>query len=243
MKHAFLQKEDANVVVVSWEKGADNINYVQAAANTRVVGALVAQMMKAMHTNGHANYHDMHLIGHSLGSHIAGYAGERVPGTGRITGLDPAGPLFEHKDPKVRLDPSDALFVDAIHTDGDNLHELGFGLERPIGHADFYPNGGENQPGCPSVGKHLFNLITLKITRLVDGVACNHMRVLDLFTESITSACPFQAMPCPDKTQFAQGRCTSCGHGCAKMGYHASEGNPRGSFFFATNSRAPFCHQ
>ena len=42
-----------------------------------------------------------------------------------ISGLDPAGPLFENKDPKVRLDPTDAKFVDVIHTDGDSLVELG----------------------------------------------------------------------------------------------------------------------
>lgn len=40
----------------------------------------------------------------------------------------------------------------------------GFGLEKAIGHADFYPNGGEKQPGCDrDVGTHLFNLITGKI--------------------------------------------------------------------------------
>jgi len=43
------------------------------------------------------------------------------------------------------------------------LHS-GFGLEKAIGHADFYPNGGEKQPGCDrDVGTHLFNLITGKI--------------------------------------------------------------------------------
>lgn len=34
---------------------------------------------------------DFHCIGHSLGSHICGYAGSRIVGLGKITGLDPAG--------------------------------------------------------------------------------------------------------------------------------------------------------
>lgn len=29
---------------------------------------------------------DVHLIGHSLGSHIAGYAGEKILNLGRISG-------------------------------------------------------------------------------------------------------------------------------------------------------------
>lgn len=75
-----------NVVAVDWSKGADNINYIQAAANTRVVGATTASLIKELHNVAHLAYNKVHLVGHSLGSHISGYAGERVHGVGRITG-------------------------------------------------------------------------------------------------------------------------------------------------------------
>ena len=59
-------------------------------------------------------------------------------------GLDPAGPFFTLVHPAVRLDPSDAKYVDVIHTGAGGL-----GTPRTDnGHIDFFPNGGYNQPGC-----------------------------------------------------------------------------------------------
>ena len=65
------------------------------------------------------------------------------------TGLDPAGPSFDGTEASVRLDETDAVYVDAIHTNGDPLLSFGFGSLEQAGHADFYPNAGNNQPGCP----------------------------------------------------------------------------------------------
>jgi hypothetical protein len=45
-----------NVIAVNWEHGADNINYIQAAANTRVVGATIGELIKSLHSTAHASY-------------------------------------------------------------------------------------------------------------------------------------------------------------------------------------------
>jgi hypothetical protein len=60
--------------------------------------------------------------------------------------LDPAGPDFYQSQIPDRLDASDALFVDVIHTDGAPRMISGFGYLGVLGHVDFYPNGGSAQP-------------------------------------------------------------------------------------------------
>lgn len=51
--------------------------------------------------------------------------------------------LYENTDPKYRINKNDATFVDIIHTNGKGL-----GLIEPLGHIDFYPNGGKKQMNC-----------------------------------------------------------------------------------------------
>jgi len=84
-----------------------------------------------------------------LRAHIAGNAGHKLKGKlGRITGLDPANPLYRYVTNDLRLDKSDAKFVDVIHTNCGGPFGQGFlGLEFPLAHADFYPNNGKSQPG------------------------------------------------------------------------------------------------
>lgn len=61
--------------------------------------------------------------------------------------------MYEKSGPEDRLDETDAIFVDVMHTNaGKN------GLNKSIGHMDFYPNGGEFQPGCKKTSKYNYSL-------------------------------------------------------------------------------------
>ena len=93
MKDAILEYENSNVISVDWSKG-NGIRYTQSAANSQVVGRSISILVNSYIQKGLIKPDDVHLIGHSLGAHIAGYAGERILNLGRITGLDPAGPYF-----------------------------------------------------------------------------------------------------------------------------------------------------
>ena len=71
---------------------ADDKNYLRAAASTKNVGKNVAMIIDHMITKHDTRVEDIHIIGHSLGAHTAGYAGmylikEKGKKVGRITGL------------------------------------------------------------------------------------------------------------------------------------------------------------
>ncbi|XP_007486262.1 lipase member H isoform X4 [Monodelphis domestica] len=141
---ALLRIEDMNVIVVDWNRGAANVIYSISSGFTKPVAKILKQTIDQMLANG-ATLDNIYMIGVSLGAHIAGFVGKMYDGKlGRITGLDPAGPLYNGKPPDKRLDHRDAQFVDVIHSDIDGL-----GFRESLGNIDFYPNGGVDQPGCP----------------------------------------------------------------------------------------------
>lgn len=76
------------------------------------------------------------------------------------SGLDPASHQFENDVYQyLALRNTDAEFVDVIHTSNNKI-VLRLGYNSPIGHVDFYPNAGQNQPGCSPdpLGKCHYNI-------------------------------------------------------------------------------------
>ncbi|KAK7501457.1 hypothetical protein BaRGS_00007261 [Batillaria attramentaria] len=240
MKDALLAQGDYNVILVEWKDGAATL-YGQATANTRIVGAQIAQLIEYLQVSVPA----------CLGSHVAGYAGERTPGLARITGLDPAEPYFQYTDKVVRLDPTDALFVDVIHTDVSSFFsvETGFGMSQPCGHVDYYPNGGYQQPGCSGGGlaSVIGGIVTVDV---VERVGCNHQRSVLLFTDTINAGqCPYRGYQCDSEDDFdlSSGKCLPCtGSGCGRMGFHADDVKPAAGvslvkYYLNTGDKSPYC--
>ncbi|XP_075527842.1 pancreatic triacylglycerol lipase-like [Dermacentor variabilis] len=101
----------------------------------RTVARSLALLVKTLVDAGAVKPEHVHYIGHSLGAQTGGFFGKDVKQltgrlVGRITGLDPAGPLFESR----------ASAADVVQ---GRLR-----MSTSCGHVDFYPNGGREQPGC-----------------------------------------------------------------------------------------------
>ncbi|XP_041864092.1 lipase member H [Melanotaenia boesemani] len=228
-----LAREDFNVIIVDWNHGATNLNYLKAVANTHKVAENLTAFIKLMQDQG-APVSSIHLIGVSLGAHISGFVGANINGTiGRITALDPAGPQFTGRPPEERLDPTDAHFVDVLHTDIDAL-----GFRESLGHIDFYANGGTDQPGCPRTifsGGSYFK--------------CDHQRSVLLFMDTVDGMCTSPAYPCSSYKDFLDGRCLNCDRfgdaGCPVFGYDSIRWKgvlqEQTKVYFKTNSESPFC--
>ncbi|ESO92409.1 hypothetical protein LOTGIDRAFT_120766, partial [Lottia gigantea] len=142
-----------------------------------------------------------------------------------VSGLDPAGLLFEDTDVDVRLDPSDAIFVDCIHSDGLPIYDLGKRLEL-IGQTEIIQNP---------------FLIFLELS---SDVSCSHHRAISYFLETLqqNQTCQFQAYPCSTFKDYLKGSCTSCGDGpCPILGYRSIDSHRKGKYYLKTNSQSPFC--
>ncbi|KAJ6626576.1 Pancreatic lipase-related protein 3, partial [Pseudolycoriella hygida] len=218
MKDEFLQRSNYNLIYVDWSDLAPSPCYLSAVHNIKHTGACIAQLVERVLDLG---TDDIHVIGFSLGAQVTNYIALNLKSfqLPRITGLDPALPLFTFVPKDEKLDASDADFVDVIHTNA-----LLQGKIERCGHADFYMNGGVLQPGCFGAGSNPF--------------ACSHHRAPDYYAESIRSFRGFWGWPCRSYINYLLGLCPKsdrivvAGEDCRS--------ETRGMFLVTTNSVSPF---
>ncbi|KAF9805129.1 hypothetical protein SFRURICE_013322 [Spodoptera frugiperda] len=97
------------------------------ASNFDASRGAVARVISWINSVTGADLADYHIAGYSLG--------------GQQAGLDPAGPGWVDFEHTFRA--TDAVYTEVMHT---NVGSSGY-LE-PLAQVDFYPNGGDNMPGC-----------------------------------------------------------------------------------------------
>ncbi|XP_060807404.1 pancreatic lipase-related protein 2-like [Amyelois transitella] len=191
--------------------------YLRSTSYVRFIGQKLGDVLAALVKNGISSS-SIHIIGHSLGSHMASFAGKTFQGAtgervGRITGLDPAGPCFAQAEPELRLQASDADFVDVIHTNAGVM-----GIDEQVGHVDYYPNGGSSQPNCNVSPR------------------CCHGRSWLYFCESILDQQAFPAVKCDSWDSFKEGKCSG---DISYMGFGTNTSS-RGKYYLQTSGSSPY---
>ncbi|XP_039746391.1 endothelial lipase-like [Pararge aegeria] len=168
--------------------------YPVAARLTKPLGHILGEFLADLTLKG-LSHHKLELLGGSLGAHIASYAATRYHELtyfkpARLTGLDPAGPCFRRLPRSERINPDVAHKVDAMHTNID-----GFGLPDPVGHVDFYINGGEFQPSIEL--NYLLPCLQL----------CSHVRAAIYWVLANYETDKFLAVRCTSLADVRQGNC------------------------------------
>lgn len=78
---------DYNLVCMDWTEIALDVSYFTARLRCKMIGNYVAELITMLTDYTSQTTDDIHILGFSLGAHIAGYAGKRLNGqVHRITG-------------------------------------------------------------------------------------------------------------------------------------------------------------
>ncbi|XP_055951596.1 lipoprotein lipase-like [Argiope bruennichi] len=132
---------------------------------------------------------------------------------------------------------------------GRNIHKIGritargLGYLEPVGHIDYYVNGGVDQPGC-AIGStyRVFKGKSLTVQSFLDQILCNHFIAIEYFINSLKDNCKFVARKCESNSEFEKGKCSS--GIISEMGFIAKKIKgvpPTSKFFLKTSKSPPYC--
>lgn len=230
---AYLERKNVNLIVLDWGELADGNYMFDAVVNIKQLAPVLAKELLTHFNNG-LDINKFHIVGHSLGGQMAGIIGREVYERSkktmkikRISGLDPAFPLFYMGKLANHLNQSDAQFVDVIHTDA-----WIYGAPVSTGTADFWPNSGKTlQPGCP---KRNYKMLS-------DNDLSSHRRSWWFWAESVANKYPdkFNSVKAKNWSDFKNGKFINDNNTHVQMG-HDCPTDICGDYFLQTNGVCPF---
>ncbi|NXP40218.1 PLA1A Phospholipase, partial [Leiothrix lutea] len=216
---AILHTSQVNVVAVDWVYGSTGA-YPSAVENVTQLALAISKFISKL------------LVSYCAFPVQAAWPGSCLqPAVSRIlvvevsdfvTALDPAGPKYTRASPEERLDPGDALFVEAIHTDADTIRKT-----------------------------HGFFSLVVFFLAGYKYLICDHMRAVDLYISALNHPCPIVGFPCASHRDFLNGHCLDCAEpflsSCPRIGLLEQAGVnmsrlPREvKVFLMTSPSPPFC--
>ncbi|XP_028966847.1 phospholipase A1 2 [Galendromus occidentalis] len=239
LKDKILQYDKRAVITIDWQDGADSkVNYMQAVRNSQLIGRQIASLLYQLmnRTSGAIHSKRTHLIGLGLGAQMAIFFWDyfRLISDNyvisKITALDPSKAYFE--DYRLHVNTSMARFVEVIHTSAGRLPWLSYGMSNPVGHVDFYMNGGSSpQPGCEFASSQ--------------GAACSSLRAALYYIEAVdrSTNCTFDSFACiGGLNQYLAGNCDEDPDYDSTITLDRTQKSiGRGVQIVETNDRSPFC--
>ncbi|KAJ3648993.1 hypothetical protein Zmor_020757 [Zophobas morio] len=228
LKNAFLiRNNESYVIQVDWSEPADQL-YTISSWNTKDVGSIIGEFIVGLHKNYSLPLKNFLIVGHSLGGQVSGFIGKKVKELTnnklpRLIALDPAGPWFTTRPEEERLNKDDAEVVHVIHTDGGT-----FGFKDSCGTVDFFPNGGNSQPGCARID-------LLDITSVAEPIWCDHHRSWQYFIEAVLNPKEFLGSKCGGWAQFKTNICDK-----EEVAMGDLETTETGDFYLETNKDKPY---
>lgn len=78
LKEEYEKLMEFNILIIDWKKIPFSIVYPSAASATPAVGDCVAQFLQQLYKNSNSQDMNVHLIGFSLGAHVAGFTGRKL---------------------------------------------------------------------------------------------------------------------------------------------------------------------
>lgn len=224
VRSAYRIRNDHNILIIDWSfysRLMIPVPYKTSISKLESICEMIAEQLELIRTRGNSCFKNFYLVGHSLGGQCAGLVGRTVKKLSRgefvipkLYALDPAGPGFEFT-PIVGvkgfncISKDDAAYVQIIHTNGGRL-----GVKKPVGHSDFFLNGGSEQPGCTTD-------------------LCHHQRSWVYFQESVRNEAVYLARKCDSYYDFLNGYCDN--NTVTYMGFSENGTRPVGSYHLRTH--------